>query len=143
MAITLEEAKALSYGKQLHHSTLTKADGSCAIYRVSGVPKTWVTRPMEVRVPLKYGLNGNSYLTEKDLESFHLEMDCRYLQFRYLIPGDRFEFRNLKSGMVHGPWQKMGPRLYIHADEAHRGVPTRYKVGSINVWVYIVHDYPL
>jgi len=143
MPITLEEAKALKHGDQLHHSASTKADGSCMVYRVSGRPKTWKTRPDEVQVPLKYGLRGTAYLTEKDLDSVHLEGDCRYIQFRDLIPGDMFEFRNRVSGMAEGPWLKRGPRLYIHVDDYHKGVPERHKVGSINVWVYIVRDHPL
>lgn len=73
--ITLEEAKNLSYRTVLHHVVERNADGTPQRWRVNGKPKTWKTRPDEVRVPLKYGLRGHGYLTEHDLDDFALSAE--------------------------------------------------------------------
>lgn len=67
--ITLEQAKNLSHGDILYHVTNRNADFTPQRWRVSGKPKTWKTRPNEVKVPVKFGLYGNDYVTE---ESLHL-----------------------------------------------------------------------
>ncbi len=67
MAITLLQAKTLTYGDMLHHVKNKNADGTPQRWRVNGKPKTWVTRPGEVRVPIKHGLYDFDYVTETDL----------------------------------------------------------------------------
>ena len=66
--VTLQEAKNLSYGDMLHHTINKNADGTPQRWRVNGKPKTWKTRPNEVKVPLKYGLYRFDYLTKTDLD---------------------------------------------------------------------------
>jgi len=65
--ITLEQAKALTWGAILHHVEFKNADGTPRRWRVSGKPKTWKRNPERVQVPVKFGLYRNDYLTEKDL----------------------------------------------------------------------------
>ena len=72
MAITLAQAKELKYGVTIHHVTAKNADGTPQRFRVSGKPKTWKTRPNEVRVPVKRGLYENGYLTERNIAEFSL-----------------------------------------------------------------------
>lgn len=72
MAITLSQAKALKPGNYIHHVDDKNADGTPRRWRVTGRPKTWKTRPDEVRVPLKYGLRGYDSLTEHDLNQVNL-----------------------------------------------------------------------
>ena len=71
--ITLAQAKTLKYGDILYHRTNRNADGSAQRWKVNGRPKTWVTRPNQVRVPLKHGLYTYDYLTESDLELVSLD----------------------------------------------------------------------
>lgn len=68
MAITLEQAKSLTYLQELHHVYYRNADGTPQRWRVNGKPMTWKTRPNEVRVPIKHGLYSCAYLTERDLD---------------------------------------------------------------------------
>lgn len=68
--ITVEEAKKLEHGTILYYSGEVDSKGEPQQYRVSGKPKTWKTRPQEVEVPLKYGLYGNTRITERDLNLF-------------------------------------------------------------------------
>lgn len=68
MAITLEEAKGLEYGDVLYHVKNRNADGSPQRWRVNGKPKTWKTRPEQVKVPVKHGLRNFDYLTEDSLD---------------------------------------------------------------------------
>lgn len=70
--ITLEEAKNLTYRTVLHHNVYRNADGTPQRWRVNGKPKTWKTRPDEVRVPLKHGLYDYGYLTHENLDEFCL-----------------------------------------------------------------------
>ena len=67
--ITLEEAKHLSHGTILYHVKNRNSDGTAQRWRVNGKPKTWKTRPDEVRVPIKHGLYAYDYL---DQDTLHL-----------------------------------------------------------------------
>lgn len=66
--ITLEQAKELQFGTILYHVTNRNADGTPQRWRVNGKVKTWKRSPERVQVPLKYGLKGYDYLTERDLD---------------------------------------------------------------------------
>lgn len=72
MAITLQQAKELRYGDQVHHISATNADGTPQRFRVSGKPKTWKTRPNNVRVPIKRGMYENGYLDHDNIKEFNL-----------------------------------------------------------------------
>ena len=78
MPITLQQAKNLNHHDILHHEENKNSDGTCQRWKVNGVPKTWKTRPNEVRVPVKHGFRSFDYVTEKDLHLVHLEEDCPY-----------------------------------------------------------------
>ena len=67
MAITLEQAKNLSY-----RNVLVAEDGKR--WRVNGKVQTWKRSPERVRVPLKHGLYAYDYLTERELELVSLEV---------------------------------------------------------------------
>jgi len=69
--IELERAKQLQHGEIIHYF-----NGKCQNWRVSGKVKLWKTRPDELKVPIKYDLYGNSYLTEKVLDIIHLASEC-------------------------------------------------------------------
>jgi len=66
--ITLEKAKALTYGTILHHVKDKNSDGTPRRWKVNGKPKTWKRSPERVRVPVKHGLYTHDYLTENDLD---------------------------------------------------------------------------
>jgi len=72
ITITLDQAKALSYGDMIHHNTDKNADGTPQRWRVNGKPKVWKTRPDEVQVPIKRGMYEYDYLTHYDLTKFSL-----------------------------------------------------------------------
>lgn len=76
--ITLDRAKSLELGEVLHHNTHRNADGTCERWRVNGAPKVWVTRSLEVKVPVKHGLRDYSYVTEHELEVVHLAEECPF-----------------------------------------------------------------
>ena len=68
MAITIEQAKNLKHGEILHHVKNKNADGTPQRWRVSGKPKTWKRDLNRVKVPIKYGLYRNDYITEDVLD---------------------------------------------------------------------------
>lgn len=70
--LTLAQAKALTYRTELEHLTRKNADGTPERWRVNGKPKTWKTRPGEVRVPIKRGLYQYGYLDRHNLKNFRL-----------------------------------------------------------------------
>jgi hypothetical protein len=45
-------------------------------WRSNGRCKTWVTRPNEFRLPVKFGLYGHSAITDLNADEFHREEDC-------------------------------------------------------------------
>lgn len=67
MSITLKQAKASKPGTILHHTTNKNADGTPERWKVDGKPKTWKTRPGEVKIPVKHGMYDYGYVTETDL----------------------------------------------------------------------------
>lgn len=88
--MNLKQAKSLQRGTQLHytgrnpcsktvgpHGGITIRTVGC---RVSGEPKTWKRSPEKVQVPVKHGLYEHGYITESNLEYFHLATDCPLLR---------------------------------------------------------------
>ena len=60
--ITKEIALTLRHGQILHHKTLKNADKTPMRVRVTGKVKTWVTRPVDFRIPVKYGMYEYGYV---------------------------------------------------------------------------------
>lgn len=48
--------------------------------RRNGKTKTWVTRPDEFRVPIKYGLRDCFYITQNDAVDYHIPAECPLLK---------------------------------------------------------------
>jgi hypothetical protein len=71
--MTLKEAKNLKHGDTLLHRINKNHDGSPQQWRVSGKVKLWKRDPSRIRVPVKYGLYRNDYVTENDLHLVDLE----------------------------------------------------------------------
>ena len=67
MAITLQQAKDLTFGTVLEHSTNKNADGTPQRWKVNGKVKTWKRDNGRVQIPIKHGLYNFDYLTENDL----------------------------------------------------------------------------
>lgn len=81
--ITKEQAEALRYGQELHYGHCHKVIGPRGgetlkqiRVRVSGMPKTWKTRPSDFQVPVKYGLYESAYLTHNNASEYHLVANC-------------------------------------------------------------------
>ena len=53
-------------GDILHHITRTNADGTPMRVRVSGMLKTWKRDPERFKLPVKYGLYENGYITPEN-----------------------------------------------------------------------------
>lgn len=62
---TLADARKLTRGNTfLFHAM----DGTARKCRVTGQPKTWKTRPNDLRIPCKYGMYESHYVEFKDGE---------------------------------------------------------------------------
>lgn len=70
--VSFVQARRLHYGDELYHKYLKNADGSAQRWRVTGMPKTWKTRPGEIRVPLKRGMSEYGVLDQYNLNDFTL-----------------------------------------------------------------------
>lgn len=76
--MTLEQAKVLNYSNEIHHNHYTQNKGiTCETWRVTGKVKIWKRSLERVKVPITHGLCFHGYLTEKNLEFFHLKSDCQ------------------------------------------------------------------
>ena len=64
--ISLTEAKNLKYGQHIEWYSPVKR--KYVRLKINGKPKTWKTRPNQVKVPVKYGLYEYFYLDENDLD---------------------------------------------------------------------------
>jgi hypothetical protein len=80
MPITIEQAKQLTYRDELHHDSIKNADGkTCARIRINGKVKLWKRNPNRIEIPYKHGLYDHGYLTENNINQFHLIDDCPQL----------------------------------------------------------------
>lgn len=70
--ITKEIAVNLKYRNILHHKSLKNADGSPLRCRVNGKCKTWVTRPTDFRLPVKYGMYDCFYIDSNNCHEWEL-----------------------------------------------------------------------
>ncbi len=79
MTLSIEQAKQLKYGDELYTMSLKNSDGSPQRWRVNGKPKTWKTRPNDVKVPIKRGLREYAYAANdgavSNLHEFTLNED--------------------------------------------------------------------
>lgn len=76
-ALTLNEAKALSYGDTIYQLGARNYDGTARRWRVNGRPKTWKRTPSKVAVPVKHGLYDYGTLTQDELDQFSLTEPAR------------------------------------------------------------------
>lgn len=84
--MTLTEAKNLTAGAVLHYTgrrACSRAVGprggvkeSITRARVNGAVKTWKRDAARVQVPIKHGLYEYTYITENNLEHWHVEASC-------------------------------------------------------------------
>ncbi|MHA2067400.1 MAG: hypothetical protein ACXABY_23775 [Candidatus Thorarchaeota archaeon] len=63
----------LRHGDIVYHLHQTNADGSRQRWRVSGMLKTWKTRPDEFRVPVKHGLYNHDAITHLTANQLSLD----------------------------------------------------------------------
>jgi hypothetical protein len=71
--LTLEQAKKLEVGTVLYDLQYRNSDGSPQRWKVNGKPKTWKTRPEQVKVPVKRGMYQYGYVTESTVSCFSLK----------------------------------------------------------------------
>ena len=70
--MTIKQAKNLTFGQVIFDSTLQNKDGTPARYKVNGKVKIWKRDLNRIQIPLKRGLYEYDYLTENNIEYFHL-----------------------------------------------------------------------
>jgi hypothetical protein len=71
MAVTKEQAISAPAFHENH-----EVGGKIYRHRRNGKTQTWVTRPDEFRVPVKYGLRGYGNITHLNAAEFHIEEEC-------------------------------------------------------------------
>lgn len=58
------------------HEITTRANGTCYEWRRNGGTQTWVTRPDEFRIPVKYGMRSYGYIDHNNCEKFYPASNC-------------------------------------------------------------------
>lgn len=86
LGLTLEQAKNLTQGDEIHNQFLKNADGTCQRWRVTSV-KTWKRDPNRIRVGLKRGLKEYGSLDERNLEEFHTDKRCPWKRLHGPVEG--------------------------------------------------------
>lgn len=87
--VTLEDLKSATYGQHFVYTGKHDSTGRFLRVRVNGKPKTWKTRPNEVRVPWKYGLYEYGAITHAHiaLGLWFVEMSAEDTLHRSIIRG--------------------------------------------------------
>lgn len=68
----ISRAQALTSPSTIYHRFKRNADGSAMRVRSSGKCQTWVTRPEEFKLPVKYGLYESGYITHANAHEWTL-----------------------------------------------------------------------
>lgn len=71
--MTRADALAADYRDEFYHRTLRNADGTAVRCRVNGECKTWRTRPLDYRLPVKHGLRDCFYITPSNEQDWLLQ----------------------------------------------------------------------
>ena len=58
------------------HSNGCQTTGKPQIWRRNGATQTWVTRPKDFRLPVKYGMYSYDAITPSNADSVHAPEDC-------------------------------------------------------------------
>jgi hypothetical protein len=68
--ITLMQAKNLRRGTTLYHVYHRQGPKKAEPerWKVNGQPKTWKRSPERIQIPVKHGMYGFGYITERDLD---------------------------------------------------------------------------
>lgn len=81
--INKAQAINLTHGDEIHYDNCRIVIGPRGgeqleqeRWRVSGMVKTWKTRPHDFRVPIKYGMYASAYLDNSNASQFHLAVQC-------------------------------------------------------------------
>jgi hypothetical protein len=84
--MTREQALSLSLGAEVHYTgrvACTRTVGPRGgvtvrqvVARVTGRVRTWKRDPLRLYVPVKHGLRGYGFITERSLADWHLAGDC-------------------------------------------------------------------
>lgn len=70
--ITKEDAMNAKHGDIFYHISRENRTGAVRV-RVSGKCKTWKTRPLEYRLPVKYGLYSSFYIDHNNAHEWRKE----------------------------------------------------------------------
>jgi hypothetical protein len=76
MAISYSTAISLNRGDILYHGINKNADGSPQRWKVNGKVQVWKNEPYRFKIPVKYGLYGFGYVTDKNSEPFYTKEKC-------------------------------------------------------------------
>lgn len=79
MPITIEQAKQLTYGSEIHANDYFNSNGTCQRFRLNGKVRTWKRDLNRIEIPVKRGLYQYYTITNRELDQFHLVEDCPQL----------------------------------------------------------------
>lgn len=68
--LTKDIAVSLGHRAELLSKSLKNADGSALRCRVNGKCQTWKTRPLDFKLPVKYGLKTCFYITQANADEW-------------------------------------------------------------------------
>ena len=71
--ITKLQAQRAGHGATIYSIDDRNADGTAARWRINGACKTWKTRPLDFKLPVKHGLYAYGYITHDNAHRFTLE----------------------------------------------------------------------
>ena len=73
--VPLTKAIAEYHTGTLHHATLKNRDGTPVRARITGMIKTWKTRPNDYRLPVKHGMYHSFYITPENEHEWQVTND--------------------------------------------------------------------
>lgn len=76
MEKSLMITKQQAINEREFHIPSSKDPNKCHTWRRNGSTQTWVTRPDNFRVPVKFGMYDYNQITQEDAHKFHIPADC-------------------------------------------------------------------
>jgi hypothetical protein len=128
MIMTVTRAQALT--ANVFHEDHEPA-GKIYAWRRNGRTQTWVTRPDDFRVPIKYGLKSYDQITAATAMNMHAEEDCPTRHVRVNGPGRGEFFGIVVSGQYDGQ-VTVTVQVTTRGESKHR-VGSRVDVPTVDV----------
>jgi hypothetical protein len=106
--------------------------GKIYAWRANGACQTWVTRPEDFRLPIKYGLKSYDAITPANAHRMHRADQCPTRHVRVRLPGGAGEWFGIVTSPEYDGQVTVTVQVTTRGASKHR-VGSRVDVGTVDI----------